>query len=706
MRIVVSTIVAFVLLHAAARGDANLPELGPVVIAVSPLGARQGETVDLQFLGRNLQETGSIEFARPDIRAKILSTDFFAIRAAVSVGPKVPVGLHDYRLSTPRGTHVGVIHVGSLPRVTEGEPNNDLAHAQRLSLPAMVDGVVDADDYDVFRFHAEANQTLIFDVTSTRAGTRFDSTLTILDERGAELDFIDDAYIHKDPYLAFTAKKSGDYFVRVAGAAEPVTGLFEGTPYSSYRLVAGAVPHMLRALPAGVRRGAANELRVTGFNLRSVDRVVLGDSLAEGRVVSADGESMTVRIAVPASTALGRRPLRAFAGALDAPLAIQVVVSDLDERLAAPARTRNKPQPVSIPAALSGAFDQKKGAQFFAFDAAAGERLVFDVDSMKLGYLDDPLVALYSADGRLLASHDDRVQQNGDEPPNLDSYLVYTFEKPGRYLAMIRDCAERGDPNYVYRLAISRARPDFDLRALTPQLTLFRGRTVFMPVRVRRFGGWSTPIEVRVEKPPAGMIAEPVTAQPKDTIVKDNCALDRQLDGTNVDIPIHVAADARAGNYPLRLHARGVLDGKVVEHTAEILYWWERVGKVSGPVEDQTLIATVTDLPPIVLEVNHNSRPGTFEPAEFIPLAPGKTARLPILVRRYDDGRSPVVIEPEGPVAGVTFENNVLPAGKRIAELKLKADKTFKPTRFKLRAGSFVSAPITLLPDNSEEGAP
>src|SRR5260370_39362492 len=88
-------------------------------------------------------------------------------------------------------------------------------------------------------------------------------------------------------------------------------------------------------------------------------------------------------------------------------------------------------------------------------------------------------------------------------------------------------------------------------------------------------------------------------AEPKDTIVKDNCALDRQLDGTNVNLPLHIAADALAGDYPVRLHARGVMDGKVVEHTAEILYWWEHVGKVTGAVEGQKLVATVTDLPAV-----------------------------------------------------------------------------------------------------------
>ncbi len=683
---------ALVLLAAGIRGDANLPDLGPMVISAFPLGARQGETLDVEILGRNLNDTRDIAFARPDIHAQVLSSDFFSVKARISVGPKVPVGLHDYRLRTHGGTHVGVFHVGSLPRLNEVEPNNDLKHAQNITLPVMVDGVVENDDYDVFRFHAEAGQTLIFDVMATRAGSRLDSTITILDERGAELDFIDDYYIHKDPYLSFAVKKTGDYFVRIAAAAEPIATLLDGSRYSSYRLVAGAVPHMLHVLPAGARRGAANELKIAGLNLKNIDRVMLGDSLAEGKVVVATAESLTAHLAVPATVAPGRYPLRAFAGSFEAPLQIQLVVSDLEEKLAIPARSRDNPQSIAFPVALSGVFDTRKARDFFAFDVRAGERLVFDVDSMKLGFLDDPLVAVYTADGKLLASHDDRLQQNGDEPPNLDSYLVYTFEKAGRYIAMIRDCAERGNPNYVYRLAIYPGQPDFDLKSLTPELTLFRGRTVPLPLRVRRFGGWSTPVEVWVENLPPGVTSEKMTAEPKDTIVKDNCALDRQLDGTNVNLPMHIAADAPAGDYPVRLHARGIMDGKVVEHTAEILYWWEHVGKVTGAVEEQRLVATVTDLPAVV-----------FEAPESLSVAQGKVARLRVQVRRYDEGKSPLKIEPESPIEGVKFESSDLPPGMVTAELKLTASSAFKPGRFKLRSGSSVSAPIELKLKNSEE---
>src|SRR5580704_15780389 len=198
MKTVCYAVCAVLAVASTARSDVTLPELAPIVIAVSPLGARQGETLDVQLLGRNLEGAGEITFARPDIKGKVVVADFFFVQVHITVGPKVPVGLHDFRLRTPVGTHVGVFQVGSLPRVSDTEPNNDLKHAQPVKLPAMIDGVLDLDDYDVFRFHADAGQTVVFDLYSTRAGTRFDSTLTVLDERGAELDFIDDAYIQKD----------------------------------------------------------------------------------------------------------------------------------------------------------------------------------------------------------------------------------------------------------------------------------------------------------------------------------------------------------------------------------------------------------------------------------------------------------------------------------------------------------------------------
>jgi len=129
-------LMAAVALVSPARGaDPTLPDLAPRVRSVFPLGARAGETVEVEFLGRNLDDSIEIAFARKDLRAEVLSSDYFHLKARISVGPGVPTGLHDYRVRTARGTYVGVFHAGSLSAQRELEPNNDLAHAQKIALP-------------------------------------------------------------------------------------------------------------------------------------------------------------------------------------------------------------------------------------------------------------------------------------------------------------------------------------------------------------------------------------------------------------------------------------------------------------------------------------------------------------------------------------------------------------------------------------------
>src|SRR5258708_39801631 len=502
MRRACGSAVWFALLASSGFTQSNLPDPSPSVRAIFPMGGHRGEAVEIQIYGRNLDDARSIAFARPDIQAEVLASEFFSLKAKITIGPKVPAGLHDYRLTTVRGTYVGVFHVGTLPELRETEANNDIAHAQLITLPAIVNGVADSGDYDVFGFHAESGQTLIFDLIATRANSHLDGTLGILDERGNELDFNDDYYIHKDPHLSFAPPRTGDYFVRVAATSEG------GSRFCSYRLIAGAVPYISRLLPAGARRGVSGKFQLAGINLHGVDRLVLGESLAVGTVVAAQTGALTFEMTVPRSVEQGRYELHAFAGSLEAPLSIPILVSDLDEKLATPARARDNPQSLTLPVAVSGALDRRRTRHFFAFDAAAGDRITFDVASMKLAYLDDPVLGLYTAGGDLLDFADDRLQQSGNQPPNLDPYMVHTFEKAGRYVVMVRDSAERGDPNYIYRLAIARIDPDFELRTQTADAAWFRGRTGFLPARVRRNGALGPPARGLARELPSGATHE------------------------------------------------------------------------------------------------------------------------------------------------------------------------------------------------------
>ena len=206
-----------------------------------------------------------------------------------------------------------------------------------------------------------------------------------------------------------------------------------------------------------------------------------------------------------------------------------------------------------------------------------------------------------------------------------------------------------------------------------------------MPARVRRNGGWNTPVEVSAKDLPPGIRVDKQVAEPKDTIVKDNCALERRLDGTDVLIPFQVAPDAPLGTYPIHLQASGTIGGKSIEHGADIFYLWESVGKVTGPVQRQELVATVVDLPMVILDTPEN-----------VSLTPGKASRLRVLVSRFDDGKTPLSIEPDPPLPGVRFENSVLAPGAKQIELLVTATGAVKSGRFRLRAGAAVSPPIEI----------
>lgn len=671
-----------------AFAETPLPELAPSVHSAIPLGVQSGSTAEIRFRGKNLDRTIEIQFARKDIAAKVLGYDFYEVRARVEVGPQVPVGLYEYCLRTPLGTHVGVFHVADGAAQAEIEPNNDPAHAQRISNPSLIDGVVTDADYDLYRFHAEAGETVVADLIATRAVSPLDGTLAILNASGHELDFSDDYYMFKDPHLTFLAKQAGDYLVRVGGTQE------HGSADSSYRLVIGSIPYMERVLPLGARRGKTTDFQLYGVNLDQVRQVVLGDSLAVGEIVEATPERLRFRMTVPGSTELGPQALRALTASGESPLPLLTLVSDVDEQLSAAARDRNHPQSVQLPTAISGVLERRQAADFFALEVGSGQRVAFRVDSMKLGYLLDPALFIFDSEGKQVAYQDEPAPNSGKEMPNLDAYLVHRFEKAGTYVVMIRDSAQQGQPNYAYRLLMEPVEPAFQLKALTPHETLYRGKTNTLAVRVQRTGGWDTSVEVWLENPPLGIKATRAIAEPKNTPYKGTCGEDLWIDGTNVELQLDVAPDVPNEVFTLHVRARGEMDGAVIEHAAEILYRWGSVGKIVGPTHAQRLLATVTDLPPVV-----------FETPETFSLIPGKTGRLKVIATRFDDGKLPLTLVPSSLPAGVTLDGNVIPPGSNQAELLLSSSDSAEPGSypFQVRAGNVASPSIELKIAREEE---
>src|SRR5439155_21976438 len=79
-----------------------------------------------------------------------------------------------------------------------------------------------------------------------------------------------------------------------------------------------------------------------------------------------------------------------------------------------------------------GKFDRRGDADCFAFDAAAGQTIVFDVAAQRIGSKADVVLTLFDQTGRVLASAN---QFDKDADP----LFAYTFASPGRYIIRATD---------------------------------------------------------------------------------------------------------------------------------------------------------------------------------------------------------------------------------------------------------------------------
>ncbi|MFN7934042.1 MAG: PPC domain-containing protein [Bryobacteraceae bacterium] len=584
-------ILFFVATGVWAAIDADLPSPAPVVRAAYPAGVQRGTSAEVELSGANLHGTRSVEFAGRGVKASIVSAFGSKVKLQVVVSADAEVGRRDYRLTTSRGVYVGVFDIGGLPEILEKEDNDNWKKPQPVTLPVLVNGNIGNEDWDHFRFHAEAGQTMIFDVSAARHGSRLDADVALLDERGEELAWVDDTTIYGDPHLEFTFAKAGDYVVRV--------GSLNGG--GNYRLSAGVLPYARRTLPAGLQAGKTTLLTFTGTLLDRVDEIWVGDRLAKGEIVSKSLTEVRARFAVPASAAEGRALVHLSMGGNEVALPTELRISRLPEMtVTKPALDWKTAQAIPAEVVLNGAIEQPASSHYFRFEAKAGDTFLFRAESMKLGYHLDPTITVLDASGNKVVFADDPGIDDRADEYQLDPDLSLRCEKAGAYYVAIRDGMYRGGEQLVYRLTVKKQEPDFLVEVRESLKTLYVGQSDTLQVRVRRRSGWDAPIEIWAEGLPQGTVAERQRAEPKDSIVKDTCGVERTVDGTIVLMPVRVGAST-AGSYDFRIKGRGVVNGKTVEHEAIVYYNHLSVGYVYGSMQVQRAQLTVTAPPSVLL---------------------------------------------------------------------------------------------------------
>jgi hypothetical protein len=144
---------------------------------------------------------------------------------------------------------------------TEKEPNDTIAQAARLDLPARISGVIaSAEDEDRFQFTANRGEVIEARVEAASFGSPLDAWMKIEDSEGNQLVRSDDAQGSPDPQLEWKAT-NGNFVVALGSVTHRGGGDFR------YRLVMRrARPDFSATLGAGsivVTPGSTNEVKLS-----------------------------------------------------------------------------------------------------------------------------------------------------------------------------------------------------------------------------------------------------------------------------------------------------------------------------------------------------------------------------------------------------------------------------------------------------------
>jgi hypothetical protein len=216
--------------------------------------------------------------------------------------------------------------VDMLADCNEVESNDTIADAQRIELPAIINGCIrEPGDVDVFRFEGRAGDEVVAEVAGRRLNSPVDSLLRLTDASGRVLEWNDDhmvkdSHLHKnmmglnthhaDSYLHAKLPGPGTYYVHLADSQH------HGGAAYGYRLrvTAPQPDFLLRVAPSGlsVRAGGMVPISVHVLRKDGYDgpiEVRLDDAPAgfalQGNWVPARCDRVRMTLKVPAKGVTG-----------------------------------------------------------------------------------------------------------------------------------------------------------------------------------------------------------------------------------------------------------------------------------------------------------------------------------------------------------------------------------------------------------------
>jgi len=451
--------VLLLLLSLTAAAHAGTPRLA----RITPPGGQRGTTVEVEFIGRAMDQPREALFYEPGISVESIklsetATNLNGKSVPVEVGTRVvarlkiaadcPLGAHGLRLSCAGGLSEYVrFFVGPFPTVEENEVISKLRNDKRETatetpVNSTVFGKInDPTDVDLYRVEVKRGQRVSAEIEAARLGVDRgvpDLHLAIYGADGKKLAAADDSALYvQDPILSVLADKDGAYFVEVRHS------MYNGAN-DSYRLHVGTFSRPTGLYPAGGPAGADLKIKVLG----------------DPKGVRED----TVRL--PANPR--DFPFTAIVDGVLTPSPNVLRVSPFPNVLEA--EPNDQPDMVStasaasLPVAFNGVIDKPGDVDCFLFRAKKGEQFKFHALANTLGSPVDPVIWVKRMGGKGAAAvqraTDSRANQLGLSPAGgllretHDPILEFTAAADGEYVLGVENERGEGGGDHVYRVEV------------------------------------------------------------------------------------------------------------------------------------------------------------------------------------------------------------------------------------------------------------
>ena len=535
---------------------AELPS--PRFDRLTPLGAVAGSSVEVQVQGSDIEDLQSLVFDHAGITAKPLEgKDLNKERKfTVTIAADVPEGTYDARLLSKWGVSSPRLFVVShgLSDVAEKEPNNDPAIAQLLSVNSALNGQSDGNDRDVFRLALKSGERVIIDCQSSRLDTQLDAVMQVLTADEKQLASGGD-YFGRDPFIDFTAPADGDYLVVVHDLSYR-----GGLPY---RLIVSNRPFVENVFPRAIQLGQTVEVTAWGRNLNGHSEAKFPLSVpataAIGKYLFLEHPTAHSVAPTAATCTLSGFQFRPDIGGpsltpqtmllSDSPVTLEQEPND----------TLEKPQAITLPAVISGKFDQLRDADWFELSVEENGPYTVEVYCERIAGQADPYVVFVDEKGNRFQQFDDfGIRTNAFDGHIRDCSGVVNLNAKQKYKVLVQDVYRRGGPRYQYVLAIRKPQPDFFVAAIHQQnpgpggTTVRAGSAIHLDLIIHQMEGFKGPITVTAENLPAGVHSQPTTIYGNHgafvLYADDNAA--------NYDGPIKLIATGQRGDENLTREVR------------------------------------------------------------------------------------------------------------------------------------------------------